>query len=158
MKIKNVYSEKSFIGIAVKDGSKVEIIDAKFKNIMKYALMTFKKRIYDYPILEAKNITYDNSDKLFMSQKGSSLIINKEKKTEQDFINTQYMQSEKYRYEIKFVSNNNNINYFYNWINNQTLFKDPILKELLILFTSMMIIIHQLMTILLEYPIEKNIG
>ncbi len=92
LKIKNVYSEKSFIGIAVKDGSKVEIIDAKFKNIMKYALMTFKKKeFYDYPILEAKNITYDDSDKLFMSQKGSSLIINKEKKTEQDFnINTIY--------------------------------------------------------------------
>lgn len=41
------------------------------------------------------------------------------------------MQSEKYRYEIKFVSNNNNINYFYNWINNQTLFKKSYPKRVI---------------------------
>ena len=41
------------------------------------------------------------------------------------------MQSEKYRYEIKFVSNNNNINYFYNWINNQTLFKRSYPKRII---------------------------
>ena len=74
IKIDNLFSINSDIGIVSKDGSSVSLKNSTFKKSKKYSAMTFfKKTFYNAPILNVKNTNFDN--KIFR-QLGTTLVNN----------------------------------------------------------------------------------
>ena len=86
IEIDKIHSINSTIGVASKDGSRVDINNSKFTNIKNYSLMTFyKKKFYLKPSINANSIYFEKNKNNFMSQLGTDLIIDNIKQKEIDF-------------------------------------------------------------------------
>lgn len=92
--IKNSQLDKTGIGIASKDGSKVNCSDTSIKNYQLYAAMTYvKKDFYDVPELIAQNCG-PNTLGGYYRQKGSMMTVNKIDVSEQRLNVKKLYQSE----------------------------------------------------------------
>jgi hypothetical protein len=76
MKISDVNIENVSIGVASKDGSKVTLSGATFSGIKKAGLMAYiKKTEYGLAEIVADSLTFNSTDKKFITQKGNAIVI-----------------------------------------------------------------------------------
>ena len=77
--IKNIYGEKSFIGIAVKDGSHTNVSKVHFNNVQFPFASYQKKKFYNFPTIKINNeIMLENYTKKFLKDKDSTIIYKNE--------------------------------------------------------------------------------
>ena len=79
--ISNLNIKKSYLGIASKDGSVVNVKNISLSNVTIPFASYKKKNEYDIPILTVNKATYDGYEELYLKDKFSKIIIdNKIKK------------------------------------------------------------------------------
>ena len=91
--IKNVNSEKSFIGIAVKDGSKTIVKNIDFKKVKIPFASYRKKKSYDYgKLIVQKPFKLEDFSIKYLKDKKSEIVLNnkKMKNYDDDYINIVY--------------------------------------------------------------------